>query len=64
MCLSDNNENNPHNPQKQFITLNAGETEQLLKVYEIQLELLTVRLLEVIFSIYTISYSRFPLHIF
>jgi len=64
MCLSDNKENNPHNPQMQLTTLNAGETEQLLKVYEIQLKLLTVRLLEVIFSTYTISYSRFPLHIF
>ena len=38
MCLSDNMENIPHNPQKQFITLNAGESEQLLKVYEIQLK--------------------------
>ena len=64
LCLSDNKENNPHNPQMQLTTLNAGETEQLLKVYEIQLKLLTVRLLEVIFSTYTISYSRFPLHIF
>jgi hypothetical protein len=61
MCLSDNMENNP---QKQFIILNAGETEQILKVYEIQLKLLTVQLIEVIFSTYTISYSQFPLHIF
>jgi len=32
MCLPDNKEDNPHNPQKQFITLNAAEKEQLLKV--------------------------------